>query len=395
MTVKYEIRLEHADKGIGFLAKRALQNAGKQGHSPIDSVRIVNPTSTESRIIVALSSDKNEECLRTILEKSGIMPSIPGTWHIVSIEQILDGARVERVNDPEEIETSGVPQLVWQGQGEVYTLKARIDEILQTFQDPVKCLLNHFERLNYVPSFILEEKTDLLFARNVFQHRSENTFLSYLNFATGESYTQQGLDTFLAFDHVSANGRLDELEKIVSEGREEQEYLSRIERGEISVPKRILTTIKKAVKESHYERTVQEYEQVKSEVEAKYDKKTRAEKEKEKYPSLSEKIELLQQASSALPTIIHFTNDSLELYFPFNSRQVKAGFSHDLISEVKEYFSGANVAQKDHTFIAYNITGDREVLKSGVEKLHNSLPFTLRLTGFDRIIPYQIGCLRE
>lgn len=390
--ITYAIYLTHKERGVGFSAKQAFQAQLGQGHSPITAVRLGEHTSDRSELFITLDGDANEETLTAILQKSGRLPR-EGVWKIDGLELIIPQDHPSLVKERTALEkryTGTISRL----QLEKNELQERIiQSAVKSVNSPLEGLLLYFEKIHptYSLSVMIEEQKDLRFVREVLAGEKTNTFLDYHNFQHAEEpLTEPQLEEILAFtpDDIS-----DEQEKLyiqAQEAQQELDYLQKIERAEIEVPASLKGSIIQQIRAREPERVIARYDDFSQKTNVKSQQRAEIVQEQERYRTVAEQIELLQQASTEMPMIIYSLDSGLRLYLPVATRGVKSGFLEDLGREMKERF-GEQVSPLDHKFIAYQLENNTPENMALLHSTIREVPFTLRAAGVNKITPYQIG----
>ncbi len=385
--LKYVVDLSYRSKGIAFSAREALRNALKQDTSPITkAVFLGEPTGSSAQLEVTIDDSLFCRTITNAIDTSGRMPHDPGLY---TIERVV-------------LQTEGNPKVgkdIQKGyaaaQREVVVLR---DENARLRQDltrprvevhtPLDGLLAYFESTKYSPEVLLEDSADLDFARRVFGKEMNNTFSNYVTLILGESVTEEEVQRILAFTVDSS----DERTKFHGEyviAKAELDYLHEVKSGKVDMPETVRQSCISFIEAKRLDDTVKAYEsRVKAQEEVVLKQEIFRDL-KVKYHSFSEKMDLLTQAGGDVPVIFKFNEEGLELYFPFQSKVVAGGFVDDLQKDVEACFGKAATKYLDHKFVVYQVLGSD--LNEGVNRLVEDAPITLRVAGFNRIIPYGLG----
>lgn len=381
----YRVKIAHADKGIGFSAKNAIQIQGKQQHSNVLSVRLENPTSKSSTLIVVLKQDANDEYLRSLLMSSGRLPD-KNLWKIESIERVT-----ERMY---QIELESVVQTLEKKAAELRLDNTRLQRKLEeasahTVANPLEGLLSYFETIHarYKIAALVDEKRDLDFIREVLKG-GDHSFVAYYNSVRGESFTEQEMVTLKAVNCTDAQHQLTILYAQIKTAQEELNYLTKLEQGaDHSIPQSVLPRVIETIRSRDSGAIILRAEQQQREIQATLTKEEAVRQEYAKYAVVRDQIELLQGVSLPLPVIFYQTQDGTDIYFPVIARSVKAGFLNDLNADFA-LATACEVSLLDHKFVALKLAGHFE---HAVNQITENVPFTLRITGYDRLIPYLIS----
>ena len=205
----------------------------------------------------------------------------------------------------------------------------------------------------------------------------------------GENLSEEDIERILAYE-PKAPEKMSVLHLRYEAAKNELVFLEKLKSGETEIPETLRDEYIKVIEVKGHDETMREYM---AQVQAQENAESNQEKLrqlKDKYDSFSEKMDLLNQAGGIVPVIFNFKESSVELYFPFNVRDVKSGFIGDLRTEVENHFGNATVESLEHKFVAYQVTNGSNFVE-GVDHLVNDAPITLRVAGFDKIIPYRLG----
>lgn len=382
----YLVRLEHTEKGIGFTAKTALQNAQRTPRSPITQAHFFGqPTGKETTIKVEIEDEPLTEIIRRTIETSGRMPNDSRLYTIEDIQFYKDG------NENNEVESrrEAIQRELTAVREENARLRQDGMNKRADITTPLDGLLAFFETKSYVPESPLEDFTDLDFARRVLSGGTQNTFSSYASHVLGKDLNANDVAKLLAYKLKDQN-ETDSAHASYETARKELAYLDKLRTEESDIPESLRADYIRIIEAKNHPAAIQEHEKIIRE-----EKETQTKQEKllqlqKKYAAFSEQLSLVNEAGSTIPVIFNFSEKSLDLYFPFITRDMKKGFMDDLESELKTFFFDATVARKDHTFVSYNVQGSNNT-SEGYEHLLHDTPTTLRVAGFDKIIAYRLG----
>ena len=110
---------------------------------------------------------------------------------------------------------------------------------------------------------------------------------------------------------------------------------------------------------------------------------------KGRYSLFSEKISLVINAGEEIPIIFNFKENSLELYFPFDIKNINGRFIGDLKKEIETYFENGIVEPLDNEFVAYEVYSEHG-FRDSIEHMTKDIPVTLITAGFNKIVPYRL-----
>lgn len=381
--LKYKIKISHRDKGLGFNAKTALQNAQRQETSPIKQARFSGqPSSSNTNIEVTVDDVTLRDIITNTINSSGMMPK-GGLYTIEGVElQEEDNSRMKDL----QRESGALHRQLKTLREENAELRQSLTRNRAEVNTPLEGLLAYFETTNYSPEVILEDSTDLDFAQRVFSGDIENNFVNYANHVLGESLSEEEVERVLAYEP----DEMPELHSRYETAMKELGFLEKLKSGKTEIPETLCATYIEVIEEKGHDETIREYESRVQEQKEVMLKQGKLKQLKGKYDSFSEQIDLLTQASGEVPVIFHLGENNVEVYFPFRVRDVKAGFIEDLRKEVETYFENATVGYLDSKFVAYRVNGG-EGFTEGVDHLVEDTPVTLRVAGFNTIVPYRLG----
>ncbi len=385
----YVIKLEHDEKGIAFAAKKALQGFVKQSTSDITLVRLQDPTSKCSEIVVGIDPDNHyKPILEKILENSGRMPNAGNVWKINSIKRFEDDSlqiRLSATEDDYKISLAYIENL----RAENTALKKQNqDAVIRKEAKPIDILLNYFKIQNYNLAVIIEKDVDLEFAKKVMKNEVDNTFINYFNYVETKNLNESDFEKIKIFDEN--NKELESLEELAAIAKVEMDYLKELEENKIPMPETLKKDLIMTIKSKNHNEVINKYQKLLLTTENVTQLKHLVEKEKINYKSFNENMEILKEASSEIPFIIKYINEEIEIYIPLITKKISTLFKDDLFGEIKSYFIGNKIYQQEHEFIVYKINKDNNT-KDKIQKLITEVPLTLRLTGFNKIAPYIIG----
>src|SRR3989338_6104570 len=121
----YVISIRHKDKGLGFTAKTALQNAQRQTVSPIKQAKFFGqPTGSHSQIEVVVDDAILCDTLTKIITSSGRMPNQDG---MSTIEEV----KLESKEGPLQQEVENLKRQQGSSQREITLLREEIGTLRQ------------------------------------------------------------------------------------------------------------------------------------------------------------------------------------------------------------------------------------------------------------------------
>ena len=390
---RYNVRITHKDKGVGFTVRDALRNSQKQPHSPIRQARFSGePSGSETIIEVTVDDTPTREFIRKSIENSGRVPSIPGIYSIESIELLEDGAQREgkRVKELErELGTA---------QRETARLRDESSKLRQEathnvkLESPVHGLLAYFDTRRYSPNTMFSDPAEIGFARSVVCEHRENTFEEYASHILGRRIAKEEIEVALTYNPEKPDD-MKALRSKYETARAETEFLSTLKEEISGIPASLREDYIRVIEQKNHAETINVYESKVKERQETEKLRGTLEELKTKYTAFSEGFSLLSQAGDEVEVIFApRKGGELDVYFPFVARNVKAGFIDDLKKELHTYFgsNGTDVKPLENRFVAYTISGGKEI-SDKVGHMVEDVPFTLRIAGFNKLIPYRLG----
>ncbi len=392
-NLTYILTMSHKDRGIGFTAKTALQNAQKSPHSPIVQAKFSGTSSSSETIFeIEVEDSPLTAIIENAINSSGRMPAVQGTYKIEKIElQVADSGSSRATKNLQRDLSSAQRQagLLREENARLRqesTLAAKNKVEITT---PLQGLLAYFETTNYNPEVLLEERVDLDFAHRVLSGEIRNTFDNYINHVLGRELSVEDIQKILTYQEIESEESA-RLRAEYETAKTELEYLEKLKSGKTDIPETLRPAYIKFIEDKKHEKTVNEYDAKQQEQKKIIAEKAMLLKLKEKYGTFSDSINLLTDASSEVPVIFNMLKNTVEIYFPFNSRDVKSGFIDDLTKELKSYFDDAEVELLEGKQVAYKIVNGKN-LADAVDTLIEDTPVTLKVSGFSKIVPYRLG----
>ncbi len=394
-VITYRVTLTHNDKGVAFNAREALKRSTVPPSGLVVQARFQEePSSSRSTIIVSLRDDRNEAYLREVIERSHLVH--PGAkLRIESIHPLVEeegrtireGGLQAKLTALEERYQQANTDLN-HVRDENARLKRRLD-IAGKVSSPLEGLLGYFDQLQLDVSKVVDDDFDLRYLRKVFSGEVEDTFDNYINFGREIPLTREEIQEVEQFDYTTALQELQELVEKVQEAQEQLEYVQGLEEGKIPIPPVVKKAVIQSIRALEPDKTVARYQELKGSTEQKKERRQMLSKQRDRYKSLSDHRGLLEAASGEIPVILNYTGDTIEIYFPFQSKKVKPAFIRDLTEELQSSyaFTGKDVQIIDHKFLAYTIHNPGDL----TERIMAAVPFPLRVAGFNRIVRYQLG----
>lgn len=386
----YIVEIDHKEKGIGFTAKTALKNAQKQKTSPITNVRFSKqPTGSHTTLEVTIKDTPLTDIITSVIESSGRMPTTNGSYSIKSIElQKKEDNLQEKMKSLQRKQGSFQRQLTTLREENAQLRKSLTQQHVEV-DTPLEGLLAYFSTTDYSPEVVLDNPADIDFAQRVLSGDTTNLFVNYANHVLGECLTQEEVDTILNYKAKDST-ELSALHLRYEIAKKELDFLKKLKSGDTEIPETLRAEYIKVIEEKGHDETVRAYESTVQEQEEAQLRQKNLRQLKENYDSFSEQVTLLTQVKQEVPVIINHMKSSVEIYFPFVVRDVKAGFIGDLKKEIETYFEGATIEQIDNTFVAYRIHTNDDSAEE-VDHLVEETPVTLQVAGFNKIVPYRLG----
>lgn len=379
----YHIAISHKDKGVGFTSKHAIQNYQGQGTLPIKKVRIIDSSSKRSKLEVTIDIEEPDikEIISNALLKSGRMPTKENLWKIESVKQ-YDKAK-ELIKEHASLKTR-INEL----EEEAANLATALEDSEKKISNPLEGLLAYFETTDHSVDTIFEEAADSRFAKRIFSGEVDNDFRSYLKFSLKKEFTEDEIDDILKYESKGKE-EIEELRSIYETAKKELEFLKKIEEGETDIPESLRDDYASMIRSKNHEKTIREYEAVVKDEEEKEKNHRMLVQKKKRFDSITDMIELYEEATEELPVIISSYDEGVELYFPIKRREVKEGFISDLGDELKEYYDTDKISTIDSKFVAYNIK--TLMAPEYSRELVNNVPLTLKVTGYTELTPLILG----
>jgi len=391
--LKYIVRITHKEKGIGFVTRDALRNSQKQPHSLIKKAAFAEESSTERTVLEVTVDDGHiGNFIRNTIEKSGRMPSGQGNYSIDSIEFVEESISRERVKELEKNLGSTQRQL-GALRDENGKLKHEAGSKKIEIGSPVEGLLAYFETKKYLPELIFEDPAEIGFARRVVCEHTGDTFEEYANHMLGRRVAQEDIEAALSYKSEEPE-ELKGLKTKYDIAKSEMHFLAKLKEGSQEIPESLRGDYIKLIEAKGHDETIKEYEGKVKERQETGKLKDTIEKLKERHSAFSENFGLISQAGNEVEVIFAARNgDKLDVYFPFVARNMKAGFIEDLKKELQAYFEQGSIVearQLENKFVAYSLTGINDITGK-ISHVMDDVPFTLRIAGFNKVVPYRIG----
>lgn len=393
-AITYVIELTHSDKGIAFNARDALKRNTSPSSGYVVQARFKEEASSgRSTILVSLRGDRNEEYLREVLGKSHLIH--PGAHlRIESIHPLAEegstvreGGLQAKLAATEERHQQARVELE-QTKDENVRLKRRL-ETAGKVESPLEGLLNYFDQHQLDVAKVIDDEFDIRYLRKVLASEIEDTFFNYVNFGRETPLPEEEIQELEQFDYNAASQELTDLEKKVTEAQEQLAYMQGVEEGKIPVPAAVRQTVLDSLHALEPEKTIARYQELEGSIVQKRERQQVISKQRERYQALGEHRELLKVASREIPVIFNNVNDTVEIYFPFQSKKVKPTFIDDLTKDLQSSYTlnEKDVEPLEHKFLAYRVRNAGDI----VEQMLVAIPFPLQVAGFNKIVRYQIG----
>ena len=381
--IKYVVEITHSEKGIGFLAKDALQSAQRAGGgSLVKQARFAEPpTGSVTKIEVVVDEAYVPEHLSQILVNSGRLHK--GHYEIKSISVVSDEATLrQRV---EELE--GQYRIAQRDTSSLREENTRLRAAVKPVGTPLEGIIKYFDTLDLKPQTFLEDAVDYDFGRLVSAKATPNTFANYVKQVLGTDLGEEQIKAVLGFDPQSANAEFAGLETLYRTALEELVYMQRLEEGSVDMPLTLREDTIKIIKGKTHEAIIKNYEARRQELDKNAELHQILTRLQEKYQKFAEHLELLEVAADEIPVAFNMTGSGVQIYFPFKTRAVRTGFIEDLGREISSYFGGAKLKTLPYDYVAFEVAVSNVRIAPVVE----DMPFTLKASGFNRIIPYVLG----
>ena len=413
----FQVKIKQGEKGLGYSAKKALAAQTSLEHSPLVQARLIDSDSAESTLEITISlEDAVENLIKEILSKSGQIPERAN----YSIEKIslVAGAVPVSAADPEKtrlFEANAMlkAQIISQtndleaAQQEVGLLSSRLEERKYAGVDnPVTGILSYFSTQSISLSRLIESELDSIFAIKVLRKEIENTLPAYIRHMDGSSMSDEEIQSVLDANIVDLENevRLHEQESDVMQA--ELTALERIRKGDILLPGRLKEIIIADVTSRNYPSQITGAKQAIADVENKKILRVNFDKYKKMYDGLDERIELIQESHEHMPILFHSDGVSIDIYLPIPVRNITPNFSDDITSYITKtayntlapHHVTCSVTKLAHDrFVAYKINVedaekiDLALLREVVDGLLSDVPTSLKLAGYDRLVPHRVG----
>ncbi len=394
-NITYVVTIEHTEKGAGFTARTALQNAQRTKGTPVESAKFHGePTGSCTQIEVVVNDNTLRSYLENTISSSNRMPK--GGYSIKSVELRTEGDALDRYKQLQRSNET-VRREVTSLREDNARLRQDLSTRTQVASSPLEGLLAYFESTYFTPEIILEDPVDVDFASRIWKAEIENTLVNYINHITGQNFSDEEVEKIL-----SSTFPIPTLENDVfaeyQAAQQELGYLARLKSGDVEIPESVRPELIKILEAKGLSEIVTRYDVLQEEIRNTQAKQETLQRLKTKWGSFSDKIELLSRAGCAVPVIFHYNNNNnnnnngVDLYFPFRSRYVKTGFFEDLRREITIYFEGerARVEPIESKFVAYRVQSDDDC-QGRAQRLIEDIPVTMRIAGFNAITPYQLG----
>ncbi|MBS3134222.1 hypothetical protein J4214_03245, partial [Candidatus Woesearchaeota archaeon] len=204
----YVVRIYHKEKGLGFSAKAALQNAQKREHSVVKQAKFLGqPTGSKTEIEVIIDDSPMHKMIIGIIDTSGQMTRKDGFYSIDDITLVIKER--EHIKDLQQ-QCSSLEQQLSLVREENTGLHYEIDTNRMEVNTALKGLLAYFKTTGYVPETLLEDEVDLGFARIMFNTKTENKFVNYVNYILNTNLSEGDIEGIFAYEIKSEN-EMDEL----------------------------------------------------------------------------------------------------------------------------------------------------------------------------------------
>lgn len=412
-----KVKINQEDRGLGFSAKKALANQAGLKHSPIVQARLVDSDSAQSTLEVTVSlEDAVGNLVKEILSKSGQIPERAS----YSVEQVtlVAGAPPVAAADPDKIKlfesnvilksqlTARTNELEV-AQQEIGLLASRLEETKYAGVDnPVNGILSYFSTQSMSLSRLIESDLDSIFAIKVLRKEIANTLQAYIRHMDGSAKSDEEIDSVL-----NANVTDLEKEKILHEQESDKMQaelvaLERLKKGEISLPERLKELIIADVVSKDYPAQITGSKKAIVDIEKKKILRANFDKYRKMYDGLDERIELIRESHESMPVLFYSDGASIDVYLPIPVRNITPNFSDDITGYITKTACNTlaphrltcSVNKLAHDrFVAYKIQAENaekinlKMLREVVDALLSDVPTSLKLAGYDRLVPHRIG----
>lgn len=382
-TLQYRVTISHEDKGLGHLARRALRDHSKQEYSPVVSATFLGkPTGSKTVIEIAVSDASIHRDLPRII-KNGIPQR--SKFEIEEITLVGDREHLQRLEALEQ-EVNDMRAKLQSAQGDNALLEAMVGDAEKraSVSSPVEGILSYFSTLTCGGQAVVGADEDRDFIRYVLHEGGENTFLSYVKLRVQQPLGINEISRVLSFNIAGAEKELARLQERykeqVEEARRSRTY--HVSVGNSGELRRGITTIT--------DPAVGKYRRKEDELQRMRRLQPYLETIKIRYDRITAALAILAQESGPLPVLFSRLEGPFRVYFPFLAKKSDVGFVQDLLAELKENFPSGHIEQEEHHFLTYRVY-EAEDVGQGIERVIASPPFTLRLAGYNRIIPCLLG----
>lgn len=383
--IKYLVKIEHhKSRAPGVTAKQALDNCVRNNKSPITRAQLIpDHGNKETKIEVIIQDSPLEEIIRRSIEKSGRMPTTNGTYSIeeISFQEVIQIGEKEpsSIYETDETEINRLRE-------ENELLKELTEKSVSGAPTPLLGLLSYFNTTNYSLNTIFEEGDNLDFAIEVMHGKRESSFRDYVNFVTKENYDEEEIQKRLTSNTSSLEESLKELTEFCKTARDEQKYLKNTLEGISDVPNSIKEEIVSLLRSRKNPERIQEYETEIQRKKEEIEESTNIKRLKEKYNKFYGNLELITEASSCIPVIFNYSNDSLDIYFPFKEENSDKNLLSKLSEEIKNIFNESFISTIENNYVSYRIENPLDSRKR-IAKFVEEIPLVLKISGYNCINP--------
>lgn len=413
----FSIKIKQEEKGLGFSAKKALAAQTAFEHSPIVQARLVNSDSAESTLEVTVTlEDTVKNLVKEVLSKSGQIPG-SATYSVEGVT-LVGGAPAVAAADPEKIrlfegnailksQLTAKTKELEAAEQEIGLLSSRLEERKYAGVDnPVTGILSYFSTQSISLSRLIDSELDSIFAIKVLRKEIENTLPSYIRHMDGSARSDEEIHSVLNANIADLEKETLLHEKESDKMQAELTALERIKKGEISLPDRLKEIIIADVTSKDYPAQISDTKKAIADIENKKILRVNFDKYKKMYEGLDERIELIQASHESMPILFCSDGASIDIYLPIPVRNITPNFSDDITGYITRtachtlapHHVACSVTKLAHDrFVAYKVQAetaekiDLKLLREVVDDLLSDVPASLKLAGYDCLVPHRIG----
>lgn len=382
-VVRYRVKIEHSDKGVGFTVKKRL--AEYIGRGLIKDVRMEDANNKETYLLIGVKDATLQDSLRQLMENGDDRNS-----RKYSVKEIVLAGGEKNGNEEKRAETAEARLKRVEQDNEL--LRANVENLERqaatrpTISSPLEGILCTFDRKSYDLRELIKDEKDQAFLRKVRLGRSENVLLDYcIHNELTTIAVQEDIEKYLAINYESERDALANLKREAENAQQANDYAREIEEGKKHFDLDIRKNILRKIREKNFPEQIRKYEEAAAAFSDRVNKYEMISALRTAYERIKEDIELLLAADQPLPVVFDSTGDTLDIYFPAIRARTEAKTVNALCRDIVDFFP--DVKSIEHRFVAYR--SDKN--KKEKERMIQEVPFTLVVCGFDRITPYILG----